>query len=334
MSTVKIARSNSASRSLAYAEKRATERSAYNCDSENIKDTQAEMQNVREIFDKTDKTQAHTVIQTFSPEESRHLTPQQVNQMGYELAEKIAPGHQVAIYTHTDKAHLHNHLVINAVNFENGKKYHHNNDFARIKACNDEIAKNHNLEIIKPKKQFEKRTSAEIQMQKRNIPSWKDEIRKQVDKVMQNRSVSSYNQFKELLKENGINVKDRGKNVTYELLDTNYRVRGSKLGSSYERNTIKSALDSRQVSQSKATVKKLPQLSNRNRLATRQDELRKKTIKNLHDKKLNGKLGLDSSIKFNKFKSPMPIQNITPINFTIPVKIITKIIEKTIKLNI
>ncbi|WP_425133734.1 relaxase/mobilization nuclease domain-containing protein, partial [Enterococcus faecium] len=33
-----------------------------------------------------------------------------------------APDHQIAIYTHTDKDHIHNHIVINSVNLETGKK--------------------------------------------------------------------------------------------------------------------------------------------------------------------------------------------------------------------
>src|SRR5699024_12144133 len=64
--------------------------------------------------------QAHHVIQSFKPDE---VTPEKANQVGLELAKKLAPNHEVAVYTHDDTNHVHNHIVINSVNFETGKKY-------------------------------------------------------------------------------------------------------------------------------------------------------------------------------------------------------------------
>ncbi|WP_460366053.1 relaxase/mobilization nuclease domain-containing protein, partial [Staphylococcus aureus] len=69
------------------------------------------------------QVQAHTVIQSFKPGE---VTPEQCNQLGLELAEKIAPNHQVAVYTHADTNHVHNHIVINSIDLETGKKYQSN----------------------------------------------------------------------------------------------------------------------------------------------------------------------------------------------------------------
>ena len=58
------------------------------------------------------------MIQSFKPGE---VTPEQCNQLGLELAEKIAPNHQVAVYTHADTNHVHNHIVINSIDLETGK---------------------------------------------------------------------------------------------------------------------------------------------------------------------------------------------------------------------
>src|SRR5699024_11946105 len=63
---------------------------------------------------------AHHVIQSFKPDE---VTPEKANQVGLELAKKLAPNHEVAVYTHDDTNHVHNHIAINSVNFETGKKY-------------------------------------------------------------------------------------------------------------------------------------------------------------------------------------------------------------------
>ena len=118
MATTKLGNTKSASRAINYAEKRAEEKSGLNCDIDYAKSS---FKQTRALYGKENGIQAHTVIQSFKPGE---VTPEQCNQLGLELAEKIAPNHQVAIYTHTDKEHVHNHIVINSIDLETGRKYH------------------------------------------------------------------------------------------------------------------------------------------------------------------------------------------------------------------
>lgn len=242
MATVKLARTTSCNRAISYAEKRAVEKDGLNCDITNAKQ---EMNVVRELYSKNDKTQAHLCIQSFSPEESKMLGAKKINELGMELAEKMAPNHQVAVYTHADKAHIHNHIVINSVNLETGAKYHHNNDFERVSKIHDKLLQEHKLEIVQ-KRAPERRTMAEIKRKEKGLPVWKDEIRKTIDSVMKDSSVNSYNRFREVLEEKGIKVHERGKNITYELLEGNKKVRGNKLGTDYEKDVIKHELDKRE----------------------------------------------------------------------------------------
>lgn len=245
MATIKLARTTSCNRAISYAEKRAVEKDGLNCEISNAKQ---EMTTVRELYSKNDKTQAHLCIQSFNPEESQRLGAKKINQLGIELAEKIAPNHQVAVYTHADKAHIHNHIVINAVNLETGKKYHHNNDFDRVSRLHDDLLKEHKLEIVQ-KQAIERRTMAERQLKQKGKAVWKDTIRQKIDTLMKDSSVSSYQAFRERLEEKGIKVHERGKNVTYELLEGNKRVRGTKLGIDYEKERIKNELDRRERNQ-------------------------------------------------------------------------------------
>lgn len=242
MATVKLARTTSCNRAIAYAEKRAVEKDGLNCEITNAKQ---EMTTVRELYAKNDKTQAHLCIQSFSPEESQKLGAKKINQLGIELAEKMAPNHQVAVYTHADKDHIHNHIVINSVNLETGEKYHHNNDFERVAKIHDELLREHKLEVVK-KQAVERRTMAERQLSQKGTVPWKDTIRQEIDSLMRDASVSSYKAFRERLKEKGIKVHDIGKNATYELLEGNKRVRGAKLGADYEKDVIKNELDRRE----------------------------------------------------------------------------------------
>lgn len=78
-----------------------------------------EFAEVKKAFGKTDGRTYYHMIQSFSPDD--RITPEQAHEVGMQMAE-LFKGYQVLVVTHTNKAHIHNHLVINSVNFENGKK--------------------------------------------------------------------------------------------------------------------------------------------------------------------------------------------------------------------
>ncbi|MFZ3591841.1 relaxase/mobilization nuclease domain-containing protein [Bacillus sp. DJP31] len=116
MATIKLGNTKVANKLISYAEKRAEERSGVDCSPEYAK---AQFKATRELRGKNTGIQAHHVIQSFKPGE---VDQAQANEIGKDLALKVAPGHEVVVYTHTDKEHIHNHIVINSVNYENGQK--------------------------------------------------------------------------------------------------------------------------------------------------------------------------------------------------------------------
>ena len=91
MATTKLGNTKSASRAINYAEKRAEEKSGLNCDVDYAKSA---FKQTRALYGKEDGIQAHTIIQSFKPGE---VTSAQCNQLGLELAERVAPHHPVAI---------------------------------------------------------------------------------------------------------------------------------------------------------------------------------------------------------------------------------------------
>ena len=55
---------------------------------------------------------AYQVRQSFKPGE---VTPEEANRIGYEFAERFLKGkHAFIVATHTDRAHIHNHIVFNS----------------------------------------------------------------------------------------------------------------------------------------------------------------------------------------------------------------------------
>ena len=91
------------------------------------------------------------IRQSFAPGE---VDPIVANRIGRELALEFTGGnHQFVVATHTDRAHIHNHILVNAVNLDcNGKfkdpLYSGRRDVARI---SDKICKEYGLSVIEHK---------------------------------------------------------------------------------------------------------------------------------------------------------------------------------------
>lgn len=68
------------------------------------------------------KIHAHHLIQSFSPDDN--LSPEEVNRIGYETIQELTGGQfRFIVATHTDKSHLHNHIVINSIDINSDKKF-------------------------------------------------------------------------------------------------------------------------------------------------------------------------------------------------------------------
>ncbi|MDN6580966.1 MAG: relaxase/mobilization nuclease domain-containing protein [Tetragenococcus koreensis] len=234
MATAKISSSKSTSRAINYAEKRAVEKSGLNCDVDYAKSA---FKATRELYDKTGGNQGHVVIQSFKPGE---VTPEQCNQLGLELAEKIAPNHQVAIYTHEDTEHVHNHIVINSIDLDTGKKFYNNKQALKdIRQANDEVCKTHNLSIPNVQAQIRYTQAEQNIMDKAEDvkASWKNQIRIAIEDTKE--QATDFNEFNELLKPKGVEIaRVTDKTITYRHIEEDKKVRGSKLGNDYDKEEL------------------------------------------------------------------------------------------------
>lgn len=241
MATIKLGTTGSASRLISYAEKRAVEKEGIDCNPDYAK---TQFKATRELHGKADGVQAHHVIQSFVPGE---VTPGMANEIGQDLAKKLANGHEAVVYTHADKGHIHNHIVINNVNHENGKKLqlHGQKAIDKTRAMSDELCKDRGLSVVKEPTAKVRYTMAEKSVIEKGGVSWKDELRQAID--FEKAHATSYKDFKQNLTEKyGIEVNDKGKHITYKHPDHEKVVRGNKLGLDYERGTIEHGF-SRQI---------------------------------------------------------------------------------------
>lgn len=98
---------------------------------------------------------AYQIRQSFKPGE---ITPEEANQVGYETAMRFTKGnHAFIVATHTDKAHIHNHIIFNSTSLDCTHKFR---DFffvgLALQRLSDIICLEHGLSVIEKKKPSER----------------------------------------------------------------------------------------------------------------------------------------------------------------------------------
>lgn len=175
-----------------------------------------EMLTTKKRFGKTGGRQFYHFVQSFSEQDG--LTPWEVNALGVELAQKEFPDFEVIVATHVDANHLHNHLVVNSVSCETGRKLHQNTaDLLAHRQANDEICKAHGLAVLdKPERDTQKKRMkpGEYQAGLRE-ESWKMDLIRTINDVLE--YALDRESFIENMENEGYQVSwtDNRKHITY-----------------------------------------------------------------------------------------------------------------------
>ena len=187
--------------------------SGWNCTARSVYD---EMRLTKKRFDKTDGRQYYHFVQSFDKQDD--LSPQEVHAMGLELAQREFPNFEVLVATHVDTEHFHNHLVVNSVSFQDGKKLHQSAaDLQAHRIANDEICAAHGLEILPPpqKQVKQKRMGTREYRSAVKGESWKFRLMNTIDQCM--KYAATREEFISLMKSEGYEVRwtENRKNITY-----------------------------------------------------------------------------------------------------------------------
>ena len=120
--------------------------SGVNCSPESALD---EFRFVKKRFHKEDGRSYYHIVQSFSPDDN--LTPETAHEIGLKFAEYF-PGFQVLVATHTNTHAIHNHLIMNSVSFENGKKFHQSrNEMLQAKEYSNQLCREYGLSVTETK---------------------------------------------------------------------------------------------------------------------------------------------------------------------------------------
>lgn len=214
------------------------------CDPDNIVN---DFNITQELYGKTGGVKYHHIIQSFSPEDD--ITPEKAHELGKELAEGQFKGFEVFVVTHKDKDHIHNHLVVNSVSFENGLKYKASNkSLWDIKRESNKLCERENLKVLDLEHKAEKRiSSAEKRIMDRGQVPWKDELRQCID-VARDRT-KDLQGFREFLEKNfDIETRITKNSISYKHPDHGKAIRGRSLGEKYNKGELENEFNGQEKS--------------------------------------------------------------------------------------
>lgn len=156
---------------------------------------------------------AHHIIQSFSPDDN--LTPEQVHEIGRQTMLELTGGnYEFVIATHTDKDHLHNHIILNTTNTSTLKKFRwEKKTLKNLRAISDKYAARYGAKIIEPtmKNSYTKYSAW------RRQNNYRFEIKERLDFLLKHSL--SLEDFKQKAAALDLQIDFSGKFVKYKLLD-------------------------------------------------------------------------------------------------------------------
>ena len=173
---------------------------------------------------------AYQVRQSFKPGE---VTPEEANRIGYEFAERFLKGkHAFIVATHTDRAHIHNHIIYNSTALDGTRKFKNFwlSSFAEQR-LSDLICLEHQLSTIEYKPYRER--------QKRIVN--RDRLCSVIDSILAEKP-KDYEDFLQRLEQQGYEVK-RGKHTAVKGARQKRFIRFRTLGIGYGEDEIKAVLE-------------------------------------------------------------------------------------------
>lgn len=183
--------------------------------------------------------------QSFYPGE---ITPEEANRIGYELAMRWTKGcHQFIVTTHTDKAHIHNHIYYNSTSLDFSRKYR---DFLgsgrALRKLSDTICLENGLSIVehpKLKSQGKYKHYGEWEKGRDKPPTFQQKLCAAIDAALA-KEPADFPAFLSLLEQSGYEVKQRRGVISFRApgQERFTRLRASTLGKGYGQEDIQAVI--------------------------------------------------------------------------------------------
>ena len=179
---------------------------------------------------------AYQIRQSFKPGE---ITPEEANKVGYELAMRWTKGkYQFFVCTHTDRQHIHNHILYNSTSMDGSRKFR---DFLlsglAVQRLSDVICLEHKLSVIETKPYRERQKRTLYPPKKSN----RDRLCAVIDNILRDKP-SDFEAFLQKLEQEDYEVK-RGKHTSVKGKRQKRFIRFRTLGEGYSEEEIRAVLE-------------------------------------------------------------------------------------------
>ena len=179
----------------------------------------------------------YQIRQSFKPGE---ITPEKAQEIGYELAMSFTKGkYQFVVATHTDHAHIHNHIIFNSTSIDHTQKFRNFlGSSEAIRKISDKLCLENGLSIIEAPKQGPSDYGKWLGDKK--PLSWQEKLRQTIDAVMAQKP-ADFDIFLKLMMESGYEVK-QGQQLVFKASGQQKFTRLRSLGEGYSEDALRSAI--------------------------------------------------------------------------------------------
>lgn len=188
---------------------------------------------------------AYHLIQSFAPGE---ITPEQAHEIGKKLCDKLLGNdYEYVLSTHVDREHIHNHIIINSVNYLTGKSFsrEHNRKtdpiWEKVRNISDELCKENDLSVIKIPDKGKGKSYYEWEQNKAGN-SWKAKLKENIDDSIM--TAISFDDFLWKMQEKGYRIK-RGKYISFQAKGQERFTRSKTLGWYYQEEQLRTRIERR-----------------------------------------------------------------------------------------
>ena len=179
---------------------------------------------------------AYQVRQSFKPGE---VTPEEANRIGYEFAERFLKGkYAFIVATHTDRAHIHNHILYNSTALDGTRKFKNFwlSSFA-VQHLSDRICLEHQLSVIEIKPYRDRQKRIPYPPKESN----RERLCGVIDTILMNEKPADFEAFLSTLERQGYEIK-RGKYTSVKGPRQKRFIRFKTLGEGYSEEKIQAVL--------------------------------------------------------------------------------------------
>ncbi len=199
---------------------------------------------------------AYQIRQSFKPDE---VTAEEANQIGYELGLAFTKGkHSFIVATHTDKSHIHSHIIFNSTSLDCKKKFR--NFLGSGKALgrlSDRICLEHGLSIIENPKRSKGHYGKWLGDKK--PLSHSEKLRQTIDEIL-TKKPADFAAFLQAMETAGYVIK-QGKYLAFKSEEQQKFIRLRSLGEGYSEDEIRDVITGKSARPERKSKAKPPEKS-------------------------------------------------------------------------